>query len=136
MKAIYWLFGIVLGIPLLYFLAVYVASELGGEVVVLDRFDSTSEVSQVRIWIVDADDKSWIEHGDPNSPWITQLAQSPELTLNRADKTTRYLAKPDPENHALYHELRAAKYGVADQLIRQLTNPGECSGVPVQLILQ
>lgn len=136
MKAMYWLLGIVLGVPLLYFLAIYVASELGGEVVVLDRYDSNSQASEVRIWIVDADGKSWIEHGDPDSPWVTQLSQSPELTLNRAGKATQYLAKADPENHALYHELRAAKYGFADQLIRQLTNPGECSGVPVQLQLQ
>ena len=136
MKAIYWLLGVGLGIPVLYFLAIYVASELGGEVVILDRYESAGDTSQVRIWIVDADGKSWVEHGDHDAPWFTRLSQSPELVLNRAGKATRYLAKADPANHALYHQLREAKYGFADQLIRQLTNPGDCDGIPVQLQLQ
>ena len=37
MKILYWLLGIVLGIPVLLFGTIYAASELGGEVVTLTR---------------------------------------------------------------------------------------------------
>ena len=83
MKAMVWLLGVILGIPTLLILVLYGASELGGEVVTLDRTESSGDVKQVRIWIVDANGTSWIEHGDPESSYIARLAQSPNLVLKR-----------------------------------------------------
>ena len=136
MKALYWLVGIILGIPLIFVVLQYGASELGGEVVTLDRAEANGELSQVRIWIVDEGDTSWVEHQDPSAFWITRLADSPDITLNRGDETATYAGQPDPASHDLYHQLRQEKYTWADQVIAVFTgNTGECQGVPVRLTL-
>jgi hypothetical protein len=136
LKALYWLVGIVLGIPLIYVVLLYGSSELGGEVVTLDRTEASGEVSQVRIWIVDDGDSSWVEHQDPSAFWITRLAESPNVTLARGGETATYIGQPDPGSHDLYHQLRQEKYSWADQVIAALTgNTSECQGVPVRLTL-
>lgn len=136
MKIVRVLAGIALGIPLLFVVVLYGASEIGGEVVTLDRNDASGDVSGVRIWIVDADGKSWIEHGDSTASWFTRLSESPKLVLTRSGERGEYLATPDPESHDLYHQLRRQKYGLADQLIEWLTgNAGDCPGIPVRLEL-
>ncbi len=129
-----WLLGVILGIPTLLILVMYGASELGGEVVTLDRSESSGDVKQVRIWIVDANGTSWIEHGDPESAYITRLAQSPNLVLKRGGRAIRYIGTPDRDSHDLYHQLRRQKYGTADQIV-QLFSGGveECPGVPIRL---
>lgn len=136
MKVVYSIIGIILGIPALYFIVMYGASELGGEVVTLDRTQQNGEVSQVRIWIVDQADMSLIEHGDPEDFWLSQLKESPHLVLHRAGRTNTYLSRPDPDSHALYHELRREKYGWADNLIAALSgSTADCRGLPVRLQL-
>ena len=137
MKILYWLLGIVLGIPTLLFGTIYGASELGGEVVTLARAESNGDVSQVRIWIVDENGTSWIEHGDTGSFWINQLPESPNLVLTRAGRTSNYAGTPDRDSHDLYHQLRREKYGMADQIIELLGAPSaaECEGVSVRLHL-
>ena len=137
MKILYWLLGIVLGIPVPLFGTIYGASELGGEVVTLARAESNGEVSQVRVWIVDQSGLSWIEHGEAGSFWITQLAESPNVVLSRAGRDTHYAGTADRESHDLYHQLRRAKYGMGDQILELLGAPGvdECDGVPVRLQL-
>ncbi len=137
MKVLYWLLGIVLGIPTLLMVVIYGASELGGEVVTLSRAESSDDMSQVRIWIVDENGLSWIEHGEADSFWITHLADSHNIVLNRAGRDTNYAGAADRDSHDLYHQLRREKYGLADQIIELLGAPGvdECDGVPVRLQL-
>jgi hypothetical protein len=136
MKVFYWLLGVLLGIPTLLMLAVYGASELGGEVVTLDRTEANGEVSPVRIWIVDSDGASWIEHGAPDSAYITRLSRAPNLVLNRAGRATHYVGTPDRDSHDLYHRLRREKYGIADQIVQLATGSAEeCPGVPIRLQL-
>jgi hypothetical protein len=134
MKAMYWLVGILVSVPILFMVAIYGASELGGEVVTLDRSEPNGEVSQVRIWIVDHNGMSWIEHGEAESFWITRLPESPRVLLSREGQTVNYVGTPDRTSHDLYHKLRLEKYGWADQLIARLTgDSSECQGVPVRL---
>lgn len=136
MKVIYWLVGFIVGVPVLLLAVMYGASELGGEVVTLDRAEANGDVSKVRIWIVDKDDLSWVEHGEAESFWITQLADSPGVVLSREGQTTKYVGMPDPNAHDLYHQLRSEKYGWADQVIALFAgDPAECQGVPVRLQL-
>lgn len=137
MKVLYWLLGIVLGIPTLLFGTIYGASELGGEVVTLARAESNGDTSQVRVWIVDENGQSWIEHGEADSFWITQLSESPDIALTRAGRTTNYTGTPERDSHDLYHQLRREKYAMADQILELLGAPGvdECEGVPVRLQL-
>ena len=134
MKVVYWLVGVVLGIPALMMIVMYGASELGGEVVTLDRAEASGDVSQVRIWIVDQDNQSWIEHGDADSFWITQLPESPSVVLSREGRSTNYVGTPDPNSHDLYHQLRSQKYGWADQVVALFSGgSAECEGIPVRL---
>ncbi len=134
MKALYWLIGIVVGVPALLVAVMYGASELGGEVVTLQRAEANGEVSQVRIWIVDSDGISWIEHGEADSFWITRLTVSPELVLNRKDQPSNYIGTPDRNTHDRYHKLRREKYGWADQVVGLFAGgPADCQGIPVRL---
>jgi hypothetical protein len=114
----------------------YGASELGGEVVTLDRAEANGEVSKVRIWIVDKDNLSWVEHGEAESFWITQLPEAPSVVLSRDGRTTKYVGTPDPDSHDLYHQLRSEKYGWADQVVALFAgDAADCQGVPVRLQL-
>ena len=135
MKVAYWLVGILLGVPVLILLVTYGASELGGEVVTLDRAEPNGEVSQVRVWIVDKDGSAWIEHGASDSHWMSQLNQSPTVVVQRDGKAVRYQGSLDPEAHALYHKLRRDKYGWADQTIELMGagSAASCVGIPVRL---
>ena len=135
MEVVYWLVGLIVGIPALLMIVMYGASELGGEVVTLDRAEANGDVSQVRIWIVDQDNMSWVEHGDPGSFWITQLSESPDVVLSREGQTSKYFGTADADSHDLYHQLRSAKYGWADQVVALFTgSAAECQGVPVRLL--
>jgi len=133
MKIFYWILGFVIGLPALFFILMFGASELGGEVVTLERPEADGSTSQVRVWIVDQGGLSWIEHGDPDSYWIEQLDTSASVTLTRGGQNVTYIATPDPESHDLYHQLRRAKYSWADQLIGYLGGDESCQGMPVQL---
>ena len=135
MKYLYSLIVIIVGLPLAFVGLMYGASELGGEVVTLQRANSDGTRSDVRIWIVSQGDTEWIEHGDKQAHWINQLTTSPRLSLTRHGETRDYLATPDPDSHALYHQLRQQKYGWADSLVALLVGGGsdDCAGVPVRL---
>ena len=134
MKIVYWLTGLVVGVPTLLLLIIYGASELGGEVVTLDRAEPNGEISRVRIWIVDQNGLSWIEHGDGDSLWIKQLRESANVVLSREGLTRTYVGTPDRDSHALYHQLRREKYGWADQTVALFGGSDvECEGVPVRL---
>jgi hypothetical protein len=136
MKIAIWGVVILLIVPVLYFALIYGASELGGEVVTLDRPEPNGDVSQVRIWIVDQNNTSWVEHGDDESFWIRDLAESAAVVLRRGDKKANYVGTPDPESHDLYHKLREKKYGPANSLISLLTGGNaECQDLPVRLQL-
>ena len=126
--------AVVLGVPVLFLGVVYGASELGGEVVVLQRAAPDGSTDSVRIWIVDDDAGTWVEHGGPDAHWIARLAEDPTLTLERDGTAAVYQATPDPAAHARYHELRRAKYGWADAVVELATGAAsECPGVPVRL---
>ena len=64
MKIIFKLVVILVSVAILYGVVMFSASELGGEVVTLIRPEPDGSTKEVRVWIVDADDQSWIEHGD------------------------------------------------------------------------
>jgi len=49
MKYFYWGLGILIGIPVLLIAIPIIASELGGEVVTLDRAEEEGEASRIRI---------------------------------------------------------------------------------------
>ena len=136
MKYAYWFLGLLVGIPVLLIGIPIAASELGGEVVTLERAEEDGESSRIRIWIVDSDGASWIEHGDSESYWMSRLKTSNEVILDRAGQSQPYEGTLDPGSHDFYHDLRRQKYSWADQLIELLSGGREsCDGIPVRLHL-
>jgi len=78
MKRIGIALAVVLGVPLLYFGAIYGAGELGGEVVVLHRVAPDGGASTVRIWIVEDDTGAWVEHGGAGAARLDGAVMGPE----------------------------------------------------------
>ena len=112
-------------------------SELGGEVVTLGRPEPDNTTKNIRVWIVDDQDKSYIEHGDEDSYWVQAAKQSRIISVERRGKKRSYLARADSRSHSLYHHLRREKYGYADILLETLSfgamSEENCNGVPVVL---
>jgi len=115
-------------------------SELGGEVVTLARPEADGSTKNVRVWIVDSNNNSWIEHGTDESYWIEQSSNGIEVSVIRNKKKEKYEAFNDKESHDFYHNLRSEKYAFADKMLDILTfgatSKENCSGVPVRLILK
>ena len=136
MKWLYLAIGILVGVPLVFFAAMYAASELGGEVVVLHRQSEDGSIDRVRIWIVEDGTGTWIEHSNPDAAWISRLASDPSITVERNGTSRQYRASADPESHALYHRLRQDRYGFADRLVAMVGGGVDaCEGTPVRLEL-
>tara|TARA_B100000953_G_scaffold231240_2_gene192666 strand:+ start:921 stop:1352 length:432 start_codon:yes stop_codon:yes gene_type:complete len=140
MKSFYKLTGISLVIIVFYVSLMLGSSELGGEVATLLRPEQDGSIKKIRIWIVDDDSKSWIEHGDNNSFWINQLKDQPEISLIREGQERDYIAIPDLNSHDHYHKLREEKYGIATKIVEigsfNLSGKGGCKGIPVSLKLK
>lgn len=136
MRYVYWFLGLLVGIPVLLIGIPIAASELGGEVVTLERAEEDGESNRIRIWIVDNDGTSWIEHGGPESYWMDHLKISNDVVIDRAGQSHSYEGTLDPDSHDLYHDLRRQKYSWADRLIEVFSGGrGSCDGIPVQLRL-
>ena len=128
---------ILIGIAIVYGVLMFSLSELGGEVVILVRPEADQSNKNIRVWIVDADNKSWIEHGDSESYWIQGLVNDSGIFIIREGKEQKYLAFNDRDSHDVYHKLRREKYGLADKMLDILsfgaTSKENCEGIPVRL---
>tara|TARA_Y100000780_G_scaffold146056_1_gene131676 strand:+ start:137 stop:553 length:417 start_codon:yes stop_codon:yes gene_type:complete len=134
---IYKLIIAFVAISIFYVSLNFAASELGGEVVQLIRHDPEGSTKNIRVWIVDARDQAWIEHGDTNSFWVKRLSSEPEVSLIRGGAEIKYTAVTDIGSHEIYHDLRREKYGIADRIIELLSfgaaHRNNCTGIPVRL---
>jgi hypothetical protein len=129
--------AVLISVVIVYGVLTFGLSELGGEVVTLVRPEVDGSNKNIRVWIVDADNKSWIEHGDSESDWIKQLSNDSELLIIREGEEKKYLAFADRDSHDLYHNLRREKYGFSDKMLDILAfgaiSKENCEGVPVRL---
>jgi hypothetical protein len=136
-KIVYKLIIAFITISIFYVSLNFAASELGGEVVQLIRNDSEGSTKNIRVWIVDARNQAWIEHGDINSYWINRLSSEPKVSLIRGGVEIKYTAVTDIDSHEIYHDLRRGKYGIADRIIELLSfgaaHRNNCTGIPVRL---
>ena len=137
MKKFLKLVVILIGIAIVYGVLMFSLSELGGEVVILVRPEADQSNKNIRVWIVDADNKSWIEHGDSESYWIQGLVNDSGIFIIREGEEQKYLAFDDRDSHDVYHKLRREKYGLADKMLDILgfgaTSKENCEGIPVRL---
>ena len=128
---------ILISIAIVYGVLMFGLSELGGEVATLVRPEADGSNKNIRVWIVDADNKSWIEHGDSESYWIRGLIDDSGIFITREGEEKKYLAFADRDSHDFYHKLRREKYGLSDKMIDILsfgaTSKENCEGIPVRL---
>ena len=128
---------ILISIAIIYGVLMFGLSELGGEVATLVRPEADGSNKNIRVWIVDVDNKSWIEHGDSESYWIQGLIDDSEIFIIREGEEKNYLAFVDREAHDFYHNLRREKYGISDKMLDILsfgaTSKENCEGIPVRL---
>ena len=140
MKRTFKFIALLLGAIVLYGTSLVALSELGGEVATLTRPESDGSTKNIRVWIVDSDNNSWIEHGTDESYWIKQSTDEVEVSVIRDEKKQKYEAFTDRESHDFYHNLRREKYTFADKTLDILsfgaTSKENCSGVPVRLVLK
>jgi hypothetical protein len=100
-------------------IAIFAASELGGEVVVLRTRDAAGSEMSTHLWVVDDAGFAWLRAGAPGSGWFARLEAIPEVVVERAGEPRRYRAAPlrTSEARERVHALMREKYGLADRLI-------------------
>jgi len=93
----------------------FVALE-GREVVVVHTHGAAGRDHATRIWVADADGATWIEAANPERPFLYDLADRPQLELERGGAVVRCRAAivPIPDGHERIRDLLAARYGWAD----------------------
>jgi hypothetical protein len=124
----------VIALLLVVGLGTVLASEFGGEVVVLHTTDSSGASYQTSLWIVeDENEDLWLRSGDPNSGWLIRLEDNPSVKLTRDDEVEHYRAVIFMEQVDHVNDLMAADYGMADQLMGLQRDPE--SIVPIRLDL-
>ena len=137
MKIFFKLVVVLLSVAIVYGVLMFGFSELGGEVATLVRPEADGNNKNIRVWIVDVDNKSWIEHGDSESYWIKRLIDGSEIFIIREGEEKKYLAFSDRDSHDLYHNLRREKYGLSDKMLDILTlgaaRKENCESIPVRL---
>ena len=137
MKNLLKLVIILISVAIFYGALMFSLSELGGEVATLVRPEADGSNKNIRVWIVDADNKSWIEHGDSESYWIQGLIDDSGISIIREGEEKNYLAFVDSDSHDFYHKLRREKYGFSDKMLDipsfGATSKENCEGIPVRL---
>ena len=137
MKIFLKLVIVLISVAIVYGVLMFGFSELGGEVATLVRSEADGSNKNIRVWIVDADNKSWIEHGNSESYWIKQLSNNSELLIIREGEEKNFLAFADRDSHDLYHNLRREKYGFSDKMLDIIafgaTSKENCEGIPVRM---
>lgn len=115
--------GILLLLPLAYVVALYAASEWGGEVVEIETSDARGARFTTSVWLVDGYGDLWLRAGNAEAGWLARLRVTPELVLLRNGKRTRYSAEVVPDFSRRINELMRRKYGLADRIISTIHDP-------------
>jgi hypothetical protein len=112
--------------------AVFIASEYGGEVVVLRTHEGAAE-KVTHLWVVDDAGFAWLRAGEPGSGWLKRIDANPDVTVERGGQSYHFKAVPvrEPAVRDRIHALMRDKYPLADRLISVLRDPN--GSVPVRL---
>ncbi len=115
-----------------FFGLVLVASEFGGEVIILHTQTASGE-KRTRLWVVDDAGIAWVRAGMSVSGWLECIERNPIVLVERGGRLIRYRAVPvrQPQVRDRIHALMREKYARADQLVSVLRDPAQ--SVPVRL---
>ena len=125
--------AVALGAAALAFGAVTWYALEGRDVAVLRTLAADGTVRETHVWAAEDGDALLVEAATPNRPWLADIAAHPEVELERAGATTRWLAVPQ-SGVGWHDEVRAllrAKYGWADRWVALLQDTS--SSVAVRL---
>lgn len=126
-----WLIGLLLTSPLWFGVALFAASEHGGEVVVLETFDLNGNGLETKLWVVDLHGEPWLRAGRGGATWVRRIEINPSVRLTRADTRTAYLAQLSPRDVDRVNARMREKYGWADQLISLIHD--DAAVMPIRL---
>lgn len=118
-----WILGLLFTSPLWFGVAIFVASEYGGEVVLLDTLDERGNSLTTKLWIVDRNDEPWLRAGSPEATWLQRIEINSEVFLHRDGERQRMHAEIADEGPDTINYLMREKYGYADQLISLIHDP-------------
>lgn len=106
---------VVASIVIAFALVTWVALE-GREVVIVHTRAADGRAHATRTWVADADGATWIEAANPERPFLHDLADRPQLELERRGAVLRCRAAivPNPVGHRRIRDLLGARYGWAD----------------------
>jgi hypothetical protein len=76
-----------------FFGLVLVASELGGEVIILHTQTADGE-KRTRLWVVDDAGFAWVRAGMSSSGWLARIEGNPIVLVERGGRLIRYRAVP------------------------------------------
>jgi hypothetical protein len=109
--------SIVIMLPVLYYAAILAASEMGGEVVVIETQDSNGRSFETSVWVVDFDRGAWLRGGNADSDWVVRLQAQPEVFMTRAGHRVAYRAQVVAGLADRVNTAMREKYGAADRLV-------------------
>ena len=133
MRTVIRLLGLVVALVVVFFAAVFAASEFGGEVVKLDTVDASGAHHVTHLWVVDDGGFAWLRAGVPTSGWLVRIEANPDVTVERGGVTYKMKGVPvrEPVVRDRIHALMRDHYGWADRLVSVMRDPN--GSVPVRL---
>lgn len=124
MRFLFRVLLLIVGALVLAMGAMFLASEMSGEVVRMRSFDGEGRGHETRLWIVDHDGHSYLR-GRPESAWYGRVAAVPEIELERDGEFQRYRAVPSERMRGPINGLMLEKYGMGEQMIALFRNMDE-----------
>jgi hypothetical protein len=118
--------------PIVFFAAILLASEYGGEVVTLETHDERGGKYETSVWIVDLYGDQWLRAGDSEATWLKRIRDYPEVHVTRFGEREVYRAEVDDDFSGRINDGMREKYGRADQLISTIHDDEEV--VAIRLI--
>jgi hypothetical protein len=116
--------------------AILIASETGGEVVVVTTRDESGREFETSLWVVDHRGSAYLRAGDKESSWCQRLLARPAIKMLRRDSVGYYRAVPEPESTGQIEALMARDYGWADQLIGLIRDPGKSVAIRLERLTE
>lgn len=114
--------------------ALALASEKGGEVVVISTTDGRGVSHDTSLWIVDYRGSPYLRAGNRDSGWVHRLEKHSTIQMERNGHKATYLAVPDPQNTKTINMLMAQDYGLADELIGLVRNPAKTLAIRLERV--
>ena len=105
-----WIIGLVICSPLIFGVALLVASEYGGEKVELETLDERGTSLFTTLWVVELHEEPWLRAGDPEATWLKRLRTEPRVFLIRDGERSEYVAEVSDEGASRVNEAMREKF--------------------------